>query len=467
MHGGWNSDDHMNNNLGRFRVSVTDEALPAGDPLPPLVRAAMAVPAAKRSPAQAATVFAAWRAAAFKDENDKVEELWKQWPDGSTSLVAEKRDDPRPTAILKRGNFLKPGAEVEAGVPQFLHQLPKDADGSRLTLAKWLVDKQSPTTARAIVNRVWQAYFGNGLTTTPEEFGTQGEKPSHPELLDWLACEFMEPTANPDHKVGGGAHPGPGGPGSPQPWSLKHLHRLIVTSATYKQSSKVTPELLAKDPDNKLLARGARFRAEGEIVRDIALSASGLLNRKIGGPSVYTPAPEFLFKPPASYGPFEWVEAKGEDRYRRALYTFRRRSTPYPALTVFDSPVGEASCVKRARTNTPLAALTTLNETIFVECARALGRRALVEGGKTDADRLTYAFRLCVARKPTADELAILAKLLEKNRKRFEEGEANASEVATGAKDSPKPEGLTFADWGAYTLVARVLLNLDETLTKE
>src|SRR5439155_13605746 len=193
-------------------------------------------------------------------------------------------------------------------------------------------------------------------------------------------------------------------------------------------------------------ARGARFRVEGEIVRDIALSASGLLNPKIGGPSIFTPAPEFLFKPPTSYGPFEWVEAKGEDRYRRGLYTFRRRSTPYPALTVFDAPVGEASCVKRTRTNTPLAALTALNETIFVECARALGKRAVLEGGKTDAERLTYAFRLCAARTPTADELAVLSGLLEKYRKRFADGGANAAEVATGEKE-PKakpPEGVTY-----------------------
>jgi hypothetical protein len=317
------------------------------------------------------------------------------------------------------------------------------------------VDKKSPTTARAIVNRVWQTYFGNGLVATPEEFGLQGEKPSHPELLDWLAVEFMQPT------------PASGGRKPPE-WSLKHIHRLIVTSATYKQSSRVTPELLAKDPQNKLLARGARFRAEGEIVRDIALAASGLLNPKVGGPSVFAPAPEFLFKPPASYGPFEWVEARGEDRYRRALYTFRRRSTPYPALAAFDVPVGEASCVKRTRTNTPLAALAGLNETIFVESARALGKRAVLEGGKTDAERLTYAFRLCVSRKPTADELAILTRLLEKSRKRFEEGAANPAEIATGTKDpTEKPQGLTFADWGAYTLVARVLLNLDETMTKE
>jgi hypothetical protein len=446
MHGGWNSDDNMNNNLGRFRLSVTDAKVPDGVPISPLVRDALAIPVAKRSPAQAATVFAAWRAtvADFQELNDKIEGLLKEWPEGATSLVSQKRDDPRDTHILKRGNFLRPGEKVDAGTPQFLHALPKDADGSRLSLAKWLVDKKSPTTARAIVNRVWQAYFGLGLMHTPEEFGTQGEKPTHPELLDWLAVEFME-----------------------KDWSFKKLHKLIVTSATYKQASKVTPELLKADPDNKLLARGARFRVEGEIVRDLALSASGLLNPKIGGPSVFTPAPEFLFKPPASYGPFEWIEAKGEDRYRRALYTFRRRSTPYPALTVFDVPIGEASCVKRTRSNTPLAALTGLNETIFVEAARALGKRAVVEGGKTDTERLTYAFRLCVSRMPTKDELAILQTLLDKNRKRFEEGFANPAEIATGSKDTEKPEGFTFADWGAYTLVARVLLNLDETLTKE
>ena len=198
-HGGWNSDDNMNNNLGRFRLSVTADAKPDADPLPPVVAAALAVPAAKRSPAQAQTVFAHWRTTvpAFAEANEKIEALWKQWPEGATSLIAEKRDEPRETAILKRGSFLKPGAKVEAGVPQFLHALPKDADTSRLTLARWLVDKKSPTTSRAIVNRVWQAYFGNGLTTSPEEFGTQGEKPTHPELLDWLAVEFMHPPPRP------------------------------------------------------------------------------------------------------------------------------------------------------------------------------------------------------------------------------------------------------------------------------
>jgi hypothetical protein len=413
-----------------------------------LVRDALAIPKEKRSPAQSATIFSHWRMhqAECKDLNDKIESLWKEWPAGSTSLVAQKRDEPRDTFLLKRGNFLKHGMKVEAGVPAFLNKLPAQPDGSRLTLARWLVDRQAPTTARAFVNRVWQAYFGTGLVDTPEEFGTQGAKPSHPELLDWLAVEFME-----------------------KGWSIKKLHRLIVTSATYRRSSRVTPELLAKDPQNRLLARGPRFRVDAEIVRDIAMAASGVLNRKIGGPSVFAPAPLFLFDRPVSYGPFVWDEAKGPDRYRRALYTFRRRSTPYPALTVFDAPIGEASCVKRSRSNTPLQALTGLNETIFVECARALGKRAFLEGGKTDAERVAYAFRLCASRTPSADELAILTGLLEKYRQRFAGSPANAAEVATGEK-APKaktPTGLTYPDWAAYTLVARVVLNLDETVTKE
>jgi hypothetical protein len=447
-HGGWNSDDHMNNNLGRFRLSVAGGKVPEANPLPPRVAEALAIPAAERTPAQADVVFAHWRTTVpeFNEANDAIEALWTKWPAGSTSLVAQRRDEPRETHLLKRGSFLRPGEKVDAGVPAFLHKLPSGADGSRLTLAKWLVDRQSPTTARAFVNRVWQNYFGTGLVDTPEEFGTQGARPSHPELLDWLAVEFMDAK-----------------------WSIKHLHRLIVTSATYRQSSRVTPELLAKDPQNRLLARGPRFRVDGEIVRDIALAASGLLNPKVGGKSVFAPAPDFLFKPPASYGPFEWITATGDERYRRALYTFRRRSTPYPALTVFDAPIGEASCVKRARTNTPLQALTGLNETIFVECARALGKRALVEGGKTDAERLAFAFRLCASRPPGADELAILEGLLEKHRQRFGGNATAAVEVATGEKEAKgqAPAGLNYPEWAAYTLVARVILNLDETVTKE
>jgi hypothetical protein len=456
-HGGWNSDDHMNNNLGRFRLSVTDGKVPDADPLPLRVQEILAIPESKRERAQARFVFEHWRTTVpeFKDANEKIESLWQQWPAGATSLVVQAREQPRTTHLLKRGNFLKPGDEVAAGVPAFLNPLPENAGPDRLTFAKWLTDKKSPTTARAFVNRVWQAYFGTGLVATPEELGTQGEKPSHPKLLDWLAVEFMEPTRKPTD----------GRPSAS--WSIKNLHRLIVTSSTYRQSSKVAPELLVKDPQNRLLARGPRFRVDGELVRDIALTASGLLNRKLGGPSVFAPAPQFLFQRPVSYGPFNWVEANGAERYRRGLYTFRRRSTPYPALTIFDAPIGEQSCVKRSRTNTPLQALTGLNETIFVECARGLGKRAILEGGKTGRERIEYAFRLCTARKPTAEEAKLLLALLEKQRQRFASGEANAAEVATGDKKGKPPAGIEMIDWAAYTVVARVLLNLDETIAKE
>jgi hypothetical protein len=446
-HGGWNSDEHMNNNLGRFRISVTSKADVVADPLSRHVREILAIPDEKRTPAQQAAVFSAWRAGVseWKDANAWLEELWREWPQGDSTLALTQRQEPRETHMLKRGDFLKPGKQVTAGVPAFLHPLadPK-APGNRLTLAKWLTDRKSPTTARVFVNRMWQHYFGTGLVSTPEDFGMQSDKPSHPELLDWLAVEFMESG-----------------------WSIKHIHALIVQSATYRQSSHVTPELLEKDPLNRLLARAPRLRVDGEIVRDIALSASGLLNPRVGGPSIFSPAPAFLFLPPASYGPFNWIQATGNDRYRRALYTFRRRSTPYPMLLTFDSPNGDFSCVRRNRSNTPLQALTTLNEEIFMDAARSLASRVLKEGGKTDDDRLTYAFRLCVSRSPSSDEKSELVSLLEKQQKRMTDGSLNPMEVATGKKDGTVREGVKADQLAAYTIVSRVLLNLDETITKE
>ncbi len=440
-HGGWNSDDNQNNNLGRFRFSVTDAPDAKADPLPARVRAILGIPAAKRTRAQVKAVFSYWRTTVpeWKEANDRIEALWREHPEGSSQLVLQPLEKGRTTHVLKRGDFLKPEKAVTPGVPAFLHPLPPGAPLNRLTFARWLADRRSPTTARVIVNRVWQAYFGTGLVSTPEDFGTQGDKPSHPELLDWLAVEFMD-----------------------RGWSLKELHRLIVTSATYRQASRVTPQLLEKDPQNRLLTRGPRFRAEAEIVRDIALEASGLLNDKIGGPSVNPPVPAFMFVPPASYGPKSWPESKDRERFRRALYTFRFRSVPYPTLQVFDAPNGDFACVRRSRSNTPLQALTALNEPIFLECAKALGRKALLDGGRTDADRLVYAFRRCVARKPTAEESAVLLNLLEKERSRFAAPQARAEEL-TG----PPPAGTKPADMAAWTVVARVLLNLDETITKE
>ena len=447
-HGGWNSDDNQNNNLGRFRFSVTSAEHPAADPLPRQVRRLLHVPRERRTPAENAAVFRSWLSTVpeWKEANARIEELWKQHPVGAAQLALKAREKHRPTFVLMRGDFLKPSRPVTPGVPGALHPLPPGAESNRLGLAKWLVDRNSPTAARSIVNRVWQAYFGTGLVSTSEDLGVQSAPPTHPELLDWLAVEFME-----------------GG------WSLKRLHRLIVTSATYRQSSKVTPELLRRDPDNRLLARGPRFRVEGEVVRDIALAAGGLLADRLGGPPVHPPAPGFLFVPPASYGPKTWKEDTGRDRYRRALYTFRFRSVPYPVLTNFDTPNGDASCVRRARSNTPLQALTTLNETLFLECARGLARKALREGGTSDRDRLVYAFRRCTARRPSERELNVLMSFLDSQRKRFAAPGARPWELAADNPASPPklPAGVTPAQAAAWTAVARLLLNLDESITKE
>ncbi|MBX3412323.1 MAG: PSD1 domain-containing protein [Pirellulales bacterium] len=447
-HGGWNSDDNQNHNLGRFRLSVTSAENAVADPLPAAVREIVSIPRDERTPEQNEALFSCWRSLVsdWSASNEKIEALWKQHPTGSAQLVLLERDKPRMTHRLDRGDFLKPQETISPGVPAFLHALPEGAPETRLTFAQWLVDRRSPTTARAIVNRVWQAYFGVGLVSTSEDLGSQSEAPSHPELLDWLAVEFMDSG-----------------------WSLKHLHRLIVESATYRQSSHVAPELLAADPYNRLVARGPRLRLEAELVRDVALAASGLLNPALGGPSVCPPAPEFLFEPPASYGPKVWNLSQGEDRYRRALYTFRFRSVPYPALQAFDAPNGDFSCVRRPRSNTPQQALTTLNEPLFVECAQALALTTLREGGATPTDCTAFAFRRCVARTPSQDETNELVALWESQRDRFARGELEAWKFAAADPQYPPelPEGAEPADLAAWTAVARVLLNLDETITKE
>jgi len=447
-HGGWNSDDNQNNNLGRFRLSITSALGATADPLPQPVRETLSIPAGQRTSTQLHALFSFWRTTVpeWKQANDRIAELWREHPEGSSQLVLKTREQSTETHILTRGDFLKPGKVVTPGVPAFLHALPAGSPLNRLTFARWLVDPRSPTTARSIVNRIWQAYFGTGIVATPEDFGRQGDAPSHPELLDWLSVEFME-----------------------KGWSMKNLHRLIVTSATYRQSSNVTPERQQRDPYNRLLARGPRFRVDAEIVRDIELAASGLLNQKVGGPSVFPPAPDFLFVPPASYGPKNWNVATGPDRYRRAIYTFRFRSVPYPMLQAFDAPNGNVSCIRRVRTNTPLQALTTLNEPLSMEAARALAMLVLKSGGATDKDRLAYAFRRCLARPPVPEEADELLRLLNKQRERFSDGELNPWNVAVTDPDKPMPlpKGTTMEQLAAWTVVSRVLLNLDETITKE
>ena len=460
-HGGWNSDDLQTHNLGRFRLSVSSATNAVADPLPAAVREiVMKTPAEGRSPAQNGAVFSYWRTTQtnFAEVNTRIEALWKQWPEGAPALVFAARQGQGPgesrmtTRLLRRGDWLKPDREVTHGTPAFLHSLPAGADDSRLTLARWLVDPRSPTTARVAVNRLWQQYFGVGLVESVEDLGMQSPPASNRELLDWLAVEFMQPS-----------QPGVA------PWSVKHLHRLIVSSAAYRQSSRVSPVLLERDPNNRLLARGPRFRVEGEIVRDIALSVSGLMNPTLGGRAVYPPAPEFLFQPPASYGPKTWRVETGPDRYRRSLYTFRFRSIPYPVLQAFDAPNGDASCVRRLRSNTPLQALTSLNEPQFVEAAQALARKSVNEGGKTDDQRITFAFRQVLSRLPQPEELKALRRLLNQQRARIAEGWLNAAEMAVGKSEpvTGLPSGVTPATLAAHTAVARALLNLDETITKE
>ncbi len=365
------------------------------------------------------------------------------------TLVMRELAAPRETHILARGNFLNPGDKVTPGVPAVLNPLAaSNSLPNRLDLARWLVDPGNPLTARVAVNRAWEQFFGRGLVLTSEDFGTKGQPPSHPELLDWLATELVRDQ-----------------------WSLKRLHRRIVLSATYRQSSQVGRELLERDPDNRLLARGPRVRLEAEMVRDQALAASGLLSRKVGGPSVMPPQPDGLWNSP--YSGEQWVTSQGEDKYRRGLYTFWKRTSPYPAFVSFDAPSREFCVVRRPRTNTPLQALTTLNDPAFVEAAQGLARRVLEKSPADDRARLTQAFRLVLARAPEADEVERLQALLESELARFRAAPAAAEQMLAGAARTdpakaaaPSPPSLDRAAWAAWTVVANVLLNLDEALTK-
>ncbi|MBI1841783.1 MAG: DUF1553 domain-containing protein [Verrucomicrobia bacterium] len=434
--------------LGCVRVSMTTDPAPlAVDPLSSKQRRILQIPQAQRTADQRRELLHVFRTheQAFATTWQAWDDLWKDWPKAeATTLALRARPRPRVTRLFKRGDWQRPLEAVSPDVPAILPRLPAHAPLNRLGLARWLVDLRNPLTARVLVNRVWQQYFGQGLVPTVEDLGTRSETPSHPELLDWLATEFMR-----------------------RGWSFKELHRLIVGSTTYRQSSRARAELLGRDPYNRLLARGARTRVDAESVQDIALSASGLLNPKVGGPSVFPPLPDGVMQ--LSYGPIPWNTSEGEDRYRRAMYTFWKRSVPYPALTTFDAPSAEQSCVRRVRSNTPLQALVTLNEPTFQQAARWLGWRALRDGGSTDEARLDHAFRLCVSRQPDELERAALLRLLASSRAEFEQAGRDAATVAFSDPKNPPPmpPSATVRDLAAWTTVSRALLNLDETITKE
>jgi mono/diheme cytochrome c family protein len=345
----------------------------------------------------------------------------------------------RKTHVMIRGDFLRKGVEVEADTPSVLPPLPAGYKHTRLDLARWLVDPANPLTARVTVNWVWHKYFGRGLVATLEDFGTQGEKPSHPQLLDWLASEFVR-----------------------QKWSLKALHKLIVTSTTYRQTSALRPELASRDPLNILLARQARHRLEAEIVRDNALAASGLLNPAIGGPSVRPPQPAGISE--LTYaGSARWVESVGPDRYRRGMYTWFQRTSPYPMLMTFDAPDSNVCCVRRDRSNTPLQALTLLNDTVFVECAQALGKRVVDDKPSDVKERVRYAFRLCVAREPSVAELERLVRLYDELLAKCR-AKPDAAAKLIGKM---KPAGADVPEAATWVALARTLLNLDEFVTRE
>ncbi|MDX1951536.1 MAG: DUF1549 domain-containing protein [Verrucomicrobiota bacterium] len=426
--------------LGKFRIWITSDDGAIASPLPQeSYEALLAHQNGTAEPAQLERLLKEFIRITpdLKEPRKQVEEARNNLPKLPTTLALKERspNHARTTRRHHRGEFLQAKEEVMPDVPSFLPAMAKEEPKNRLTFAKWLVSKENPLTGRVVMNRHWEAFFGRGLVRTLEDFGFQGELPSHPELLDWLALEFPK-----------------------QGWSQKKMHKKIVMSATYQQASDVTPELMERDPLNVLLTRGPRFRVEAELVRDLGLVASGLFSAKVGGPSVFPPQPPGV-STEGAYGPLEWKVSQGEDRYRRGLYTFAKRTAPYAMSAAFDGPSGEACLARRERSNTPLQALTLLNDEVFMETARALGRWA-VNQKLEQKEVTTQLFRRCLTRSPKADEIERLLKFYEQQLVRFKSGELNAADLIGEAEENQKPEQ------AAWTALARVLLNLDETITK-
>ncbi|MFI5184315.1 MAG: DUF1549 and DUF1553 domain-containing protein, partial [Vicinamibacteria bacterium] len=423
------SSGYTQHTLGRFRISVTTSPNPWGGlPAPDPIGAVLRTPRTARTAEQRKTLESYFRMIAPGLDTPRDRLAVAQRDMGAlkittAAIMGERAGWERPSTVVRqRGSYMSPGERVYAATPAFLPALPESAPANRLGLALWLASDENPLTARVTVNRYWEQIFGHGIVETSEDFGAQGERPVHPELLDWLATEFMA-----------------------RGWSPKAIQRLMVMSSTYRQSSRVTPDLQERDPYNRLLARGPRFRVEAEMVRDVALASADLLSPKMGGPSVFPDQPEGVWNSP--YNDAKWVTSEGEDRHRRSLYTFIRRTSPYPSLLTFDAPSREFCTVRRVRTNTPLQALTTLNDPVFVEAARGVASRILAEAGSTPAERAAHGFRICTGRRPGTVEIERLVAFYARERERYSGGED--------------------AERAAWTMVANVLLSLDETITKE
>jgi hypothetical protein len=348
-------------------------------------------------------------------------------------------EERRKTHVFVRGSFLDPAEEVQPDTPEVFPEFSDDLPRNRLGLAKWLIDRRNPLTARVVANRQWEQLFGNGIVLTSEDFGSQGTLPTHPELLDWLAVEFMD-----------------------NGWSLKRLTRTMVMSAAYRQAARVSTTKQSIDPENLLISRGPRYRLTAEQIRDQALAISGLLSRKVGGPSVMPPQPEGVWQ--VVYSDDRWLASTGEDRYRRGLYTFWRRTSPYPSAMALDAPSREVCTIRRISTNTPIAAFALLNDPVYIEAAQALAR-LIVSQGHDVPSRIAYAFERTLARPPALDERKFLMRLYESEFEHYQRDADAAMKMASSELGRPEA-GADVAELAAWTVVANVLLNLDETLSK-
>jgi hypothetical protein len=436
--------------LGRFRLSaISSPTLAEFLDYPEDVRGVLAVEESRRTAEQRLVVRRYFRQRAVPEVGQTQQMLAARrrerdgfrnsWP---TAMVMREASPKRDTQIRVRGQYAVKGETVEPGVPERMFGWKPEWPANRLGLAKWLTDPGHPLTSRVAVNQYWQRYFGTGLVKTAEEFGSQGEWPSHPDLLDWLATEFV--------RTG---------------WDVKAMQRLIVTSATYRQDSAVSKEWLERDPENRLLARGPRFRLDAENIRDVALSASGLLNAKVGGPSAFPYQPPGLWGQVSFEGTRDYMQSEGPENYRRGLYTYWRRSIPYAGFTVFDAPSREVCVVRRPRTNTPLQALALMNDPVYVEASRALAQRILARGGKGSEDRIDYAFRVTLGRRPSETEKSVLKAACEREMKRFAADRESANRLIHVGVSKP-PVDVDIAELAAWTVVASTLLNLDEAVSK-
>ncbi|MBM4003494.1 MAG: DUF1553 domain-containing protein [Planctomycetes bacterium] len=445
---------------GRFRVLVTNATDPRGDGLPAAIVNALRKERTSRSPDELNELRRYFRGTVsdagkrLKAEREALaKQLQRLEAEVPTAMVMQEMEKPRETFLLVRGQYDRPADRVQAAVPAFLPPLPDGAAANRLGLAQWLVHSSHPLTTRVLVNRYWQAFFGTGLVKTAEDFGAQGEPPSHPQLLDWLAIEFRT-----GESVAG------------TPWNLKALVRLLVTSETYRQQSIVTRNGYARDPENRLLARGGRIRLPAEFIRDQALAVSGLLDRRIGGASVSPYQPPGIWEELASradgknWTAQEYSQSHGRDLYRRTMYTFWKRTAPPPTLVAFDAPDRETCVVRRARTNTPLQALILMNDPTYVEAARKLAERILRESGPELPQRVGHAFQLVLARKPRPAEIEVIAGIYQRQRETAQTDPRVREVLRVG--ESPADDTLDPNELAAWALVASVLLNLDETVTR-